>query len=435
MKKGYQIARQKESGKLREFLVEQGQVMLPMVELISEGRLAVEQLVSQLGRAALEAVLLLSAEQVAGPRHPGKAAGEVRRHGQQPGVVALATQKVRLQKPRLRRRSGGPGAEIAVPAYRAMQADSELRERLLGILVRGVSTRHYQEVVPEMAERCGVSRSAVSREFAQASGEALRRLGERRFDGVDLLVIYVDGQCFGEHQVVAAVGVDTQGNKHVLGISEGATENAVVVTRLLEDLVERGVKTDRRRLFVIDGSKALRKAIDAVYGAENPVQRCRHHKEQNVLGYLPKELQGQVKAALRAAWRLGPEEGMKRLLQQAQWLERAYPQAAASLHEGLEETFTISRMSLPASLHRCLATTNLIESPSSGVRLRTRRVTRWRNGEMVLRWAATAWLETEKHFRKIMGHRDLWMLQAALADSGATADRAGSGIDKERVAA
>ena len=165
------------------------------------------------------------------------------------------------------------------------------------------------------------------------------------------------------------------------------------------------------------------------------MQRCRHHQQKNVLGYLPKELQGQVKAVMRAAWRLGPEEGRARLRQQAAWLERAYPRAAASLREGLEETFTINRLGLPASLPRCLATTNLIESPSSGVRLRTRRVTRWRHGEMVLRWAAAAWLETEKHFRKIMGHRDLWMLEAALTDPRQACDPAPSAVAKERVAA
>ena len=186
---------------------------------------------------------------------------------------------------------------------------------------------------------------------------------------------------------------------------------------------------------MIDGSKALRKAIEAVSGADNPVQRCRHHKQENVLGYLPKDLQGQVKAVMPAAWRLGPEEGMARLRKQAEWLEQAYPQAAASLRQGLEETFTINRLGLPPSLHRCLATTNVIESPSSGVRLRTRRVTHWRHGETVLRWTAAAGLETEKHFRKIMGYRDLWMLEAALKELAQLTEKSPSAIDKRRAAA
>jgi len=437
--KGYQIASKKDSRQLRRFLAQQGQVLVPMVELIEQGRLAVEELVGDLGRAALEAVLLVSAEQVAGPPHPGRPGSAIRRHGQQGGVVALSGQRVRVSKPRLRRRGGGEGAEVAVPAYAAMQSDEGLRERLLSILLRGVSTRNYQQVLPEMAGQCGVSRSAVSREFAQASAQALKTLCERRFDEVELLIIYLDGKDFGGHQVVYAVGVDVEGRKHVLGLSEGATENAVVVKGLLEDLVERGVKPGRRRLFVIDGSKALRKAIDQVYGRDNPVQRCRHHKLKNVLGYLPKELQGQVAAALRAAWRLEPKEGMARLRTQIAWLEREHPQAAASLKEGMEETFTINSLGLPPMLRRCLATTNLIESSLSGVAGRTGRVTRWRDGAMTLRWAAAAALETEKNFRKIIGHRDLWMLKAALDEGESLRKGPGEGppipIDKQLAAA
>jgi putative transposase len=435
VRREYQIASKKDSERLGQFLAQHGQALAPMVELIEQGRLAVEELVHDLGRAALEAVLLVSAEQVAGPPHPGRAGGAIRRHGQQGGVVALGGQKVRVCKPRLRRKGGGEGAEVAVPAYAAMQSQEGLRQRLLSILLRGVSTRNYQEVVPQMAQRCGVSRSAVSREFQEASAAALRSLCERRFDELDLLVIYIDGQDFGGHQVVSAVGVDTEGRKHVLGLAEGATENAVVVKGLLEDLVERGVKPGRRRLFVIDGSKALRKAIDAVYGRENPVQRCLAHKRRNVLGYLPKDMQAQVAAAMRAAWRLAPEEGMARLRKQAEWLERSHPQAAASLREGLEETFTINRLGLSPRLRRCLATTNVIESLLSGVGRRTGRVTRWRDGEMALRWAGAAALETEKRFRRIVGHRDLWMLKAALDEPECVSPAAPVTLDRELVAA
>ena len=435
MSKGYQIASQKDSRQLRQFLAQHGQALQPMVELIEQGRLAVEELVGQLGRAALEAVLLVSAEQVAGPPHPGRPGSAIRRHGEQGGVVALGGQRVRVSKPRLRRKGGGEGAEVAVPAYAAMQSDEGLRERLLSILLRGVSTRHYQQVLPEMAGQCGVSKSAVSREFSQASTQALQRLCERRFDEVELLILYLDGKDFGGHQVVYAVGVDTEGRKHVLGLTEGATENAVVVTRLLEDLVDRGVRPDRRRLFVIDGSKALRKAIDQVYGRHNPVQRCQAHKRRNVLGYLPKELQGQVAAALRAAWKMEPKEGMARLRTQIAWLEREHPQAAASLREGMEETFTINALGLSPMLRKCLATTNVIESSLSGVQGRSGRVTRWRDGAMALRWAAAAALETEKRFRKIMGHRDLWMLKAALDEDQPATKKAQPAIDEGRLAA
>ena len=414
MKRVYQIAETRDRKALTEFLVREGQGLLPFVELIADARMAVDQFIDVLGRASMEAVLQLSAGTVAGPPHQGKAGGEVRRHGSQPGVVCLSTQKVRVRKPRLRKKGGGQQAEVPIPAYEAMQSDVALREKLSSILLRGVSTRSYEDVVPEMAETCGVSKSSVSREFIEASAEQLQDLAERRFDALDLLVIYIDGVQFGGHHVIGAVGVDTDGRKHVLGLAEGATENAVVVKGLLESLVERGVRPDRPRLFVIDGSKALRAAIDAVFGSSNPVQRCRNHKVENVTGHLPQELRDQVKTVMKAAYRLAADEGIARLKQQASWLEREYPSAAASLLEGLEETFTVNRLSLSVSLRRCLATTNIVESPTSGVRLRTRRVTNWQNGEMVLRWAAAALLETEKSFRKIMGYKDLWMLKAVL---------------------
>ena len=188
----------------------------------------------------------------------------------------------------------------------------------------------------------------------------------------------------------------------------------MVVKGLLEDLVERGVSPERRRLFVIDGSKALRNAIDAVFGTGNPVQRCRNHKVENVMGHLPEDLKDQVKTVMKASYRLDAEEGIAKLKQQAKWLQSEHPSAAASLLEGLEETFTINRLGLPPRLRRCLATTNVIESPTAGVRLRTRRVTNWQDGGMVLRWAAAAYLETEKSFRRIIGYRDLWALKAVL---------------------
>ena len=204
----------------------------------------------------------------------------------------------------------------------------------------------------------------------------------------------------------------------MLGIREGATENSTVVMELLEDIVARGVDPKQKRLFIIDGSKALRAAINAVFGAHQPVQRCRAHKLRNVLDHLPKEQRGagqEPDAGGLEDWR--PKPGMARIRKLAEWLEREYPSAAASLLEGLEECFTINRLGLPPSLMRCLATTNIIESPHAGVRIQTRRVTHWQNGKMVIRWMASAFLRTEKNFRKIMGYRDLWTLEAILNDA------------------
>ncbi len=180
--------------------------------------------------------------------------------------------------------------------------------------------------------------------------------------------------------------------------------------------MERGLDSGRRYLFVIDGSRALRCAIDKVFGKGSPVQRCRRHKIRNVCDRLPDDLAEQVKSVMQAAYRLPWEEGGVRLRKQAEWLEGLHPDAAASLREGLEETFTINRLELSSSLRLCLASTNLIESPHSGVRMRTRRVSRWKDSQMVLRWAASAFLETEKNFRRIQGYQDLWMLKAKLRD-------------------
>ena len=266
-----------------------------------------------------------------------------------------------------------------------------------------------------MAETAGVSRSSVSRQAIEGSIEQLRQLRERRWDEVDLLVLYIDGQRFGSHHVISAVGVDRNGNKHVLGIQVGATENAAAVKQLLSNLREQGLPTDRQYLFVIDGAKALRAGIDEVFGADQPVQRCRNHKMRNVLEELPKEQQPQALNLMRAAWRLADaDEGVKRLEQLARFLEQQHESAARSLREGMAEMFTVQRLQLPPSLYKCLGTTNVIESPQSGVHKRTHNVTRWRTADMVERWVASAWLLTEKHFRKVIGHRDLWTLAVAL---------------------
>jgi transposase-like protein len=418
VEKPYHIVSKDNTQELAKFLVKNEQALLPMVELIEQSKMALDEWIDVLGRAHIEAVLRLSAERIAGPPHPGKKGGAVGWHGWGQGTVCLKERKLRVVRPRLRKKGQGQEGEVPIPAYEAMRQEEKLGSRMLEILLRGVSTRQYRAVLPEMAETVGVSRSSVSREALEASEEQLHQLCERRFEELDLLVIYVDGVRFGDHHVLVAVGVDAEGKKHVLGIAEGATENQVVVRGLLEELVGRGLKTDRKYLFVIDGSKALRAAIDAVFGAENPVQRCRQHKIENVMGYLPEHLKDQSKAAMRSAFRLPAREGMARLEKQAEWQEREYPSAAASLREGLAEMFAVSRLGLSPSLSRCLVSTNVIESPHSGVRLRTRKVCRWRDGKMVLRWAAAALLMTEQNFRKIMGYRDLWMLKAALDQKG-----------------
>jgi putative transposase len=423
VKKPYQTIRQQ--GKANEqqltaFLTKNGQGLLPMVELIEQSRLACDQLIDVTGRAVLQAVLQLSAAEVAGgPPQQGKRRPDgVVFYGRQAGQVMLSDRKIQVERPRLRRQGRG-GKEVEIPAYTAMQNHSPLGARMLDTLLCGVSTRNYKDVIPQMAETVGVSKSAVSRATIEASEAEVEALLNRRFDNVKLLIVYIDGVVFGEHTMIGAVGVDTEGHKHVLGIREGATENSTVVTELLQDIVARGVDAKQKRLFIIDGSKALRAAINAVFGIDQPVQRCRAHKLRNVLDHLPEEQKEQVKSMMRAAWKMEWKAGIKRIRKLAEWLEREYPSAAASLLEGLEECFTINRLGLPPSLMRCLATTNIIESPHAGVRIRTRRVTHWQNGAMARRWMASAFLRTEKNFRRIMGYKELWALEAILSESQA----------------
>lgn len=423
MSEGYQIVDRADSPspldpkKLAEVLAKEGQFLLPIVDLIENAQAAIDDLIDVMGRATIEAVLLMSAAQVAGPKRQGKKTGrDVVYHGSQKGRVALKERQLRVDKPRLRKREPEPGesGEVEVPAYEAMRKDNRLADRMLDILINGVSTRRYEQVLPDMADTVGVSKSEISRETIAAGERLLKELAEGDCSKLDVLTVWIDGIQLGSYHVICAVGVDDKGHKHVLGIREGATENAEVAKSLLEELVARGLDVKRRRLFVIDGSKALRKAIDQVFGAKTPVQRCRNHKLRNVLGHLPEDQHDQAKSTLKAAFKLDEKEGRSKAEKYAERLEREWPSAAASLREGLEELFTINRLGLPGALRRCLGTTNIIDNGHSALRDRVRRVKYWQSGSMALRWTAAAFDAVSKGFRRIMGYQHLWMLKAAL---------------------
>jgi putative transposase len=415
VKKEYQIltrAERDSASVIQQFCQANGQILLPIVEMIESASEVVNSVIHEIGRQTIELLLTLSAEQVAGERTQGKESGEIRWYGKQSGRVALADRKVQVKRPRLRHKTEG---EVKVPAYEALRKDAGVGQHMLGALMRGVSTREYSAVLPEMAASVGLSKSAVSRQAIEASEEKLKQLQERRWDATEILILYLDGQRFGAHHVISAVGVDNEGKKHIMGLEAGATENAAAVKRLLAHLRDQGLPTDRKYLFVIDGAKALRSAIDELFGPDQEVQRCRNHKMRNVLEELPEEQKGQTLNLMRAAWKVTTaEEGEKRIEQLARFLERDHESAARSLREGLPEMFTLQRLQIPKSLHPCLATTNIIESPQGGVQARTGNVTRWRDAAMVQRWVASAWLMTEKNFRRIIGYRDVWSLAVIL---------------------
>jgi transposase-like protein len=306
---------------------------------------------------------------------------------------------------------------VCIPLYEQLQDESGLAARMSEILVSGVATRKYARVLPAMAASAGLSKSAVSRAVKRASQATLQQLMERSFRAQDMLAVYIDGIEVAGHHVLAAVGLDSSGAKHLLGLASGSSENARVVKDLLHSLVERGIDASLKRLFVIDGSKAIRSAIDQVYGEQALVQRCRTHKLRNVTERLPESMRAQVKSVMHAAYQLPEKEGMDKLRQQAKWLQAQYPDAAASLLEGLEESFTVNRIKLTPALMRCLCTTNIIENPNAAVRRVTGRICHWRDAQMVLRWMASAYLEAERCFRRIPGYRDLWVLGTALGRS------------------
>lgn len=386
------------------------QAALPLLSMIGQAQLSIEDLLGRMSRQFVEQLLMMAAESVAGSKHPGRAAGEVCWHGRQGGLVNLGTSKLKITRPRLR----GPVGEVALPGYAELASDGNLSRRIADVLACNVSTRKYTRVMYRCADEMGISKSAVSRHFVKDSAQALAKLMSRDFANTDLVAIYVDGIIVARHHIIAAIGVDATGAKHMLGIAPGSSENAKVVKDLLSSLAERGVDLNVPRLWVIDGSKALRSAIDQLCGEAAHVQRCRIHKIRNVTERLPKAKAAQTRWVMTQALKGDADAGIQKLKAHAKHLKAQHPDAAASLLEGLEELFTINRLGVTGELARCLATTNVIESPNSVVRRVSGRVTRYRNADMAMRWVAAGFLEAEKAFRRLRGLHSLPSLILAI---------------------
>jgi len=386
------------------------EALLPLLSMIGQAQLSIEDLLGQLSRQFIEQMLVLSAQGVAGAQHKGRHTGEVRWHGTQNGVVTLGHSKLRVKRPRLRAASG----EVGVPAYNALATDGDLARRIADILVCNVSTRKYARVVHRCVDELGISKSAVSRQFVKQSAQAWAKLMGRDLSQIDFVAMYVDGIIVGKHHIIAAAGVDALGTKHVLGLVAGSSENAKVVKDLLTGLAQRGLDLNIARLWVIDGSKALRSGIEQLCGKDAKVQRCRIHKIRNVSERLPKERAEQVRWLMKQAFKLDAAAGKLRLKELARSLKAQHPDAAASVLEGLDEMFTITDLGVTGELARCLATTNVIESPNSVVRRVSGRVTNYKDAEMALRWTAAGFLEAEKSFKKLRGYADLKILISSL---------------------
>lgn len=380
---------------------------LPMLELILEMKHDIEAVSAELGLKIMARYMDQEVEQRCGSW--GQQSHY--RHGTQPGYVIFHGRKVPIQRPRLRQRAG---SEAPLQSYQLFQRDGRMQRAVARKLLRQVSTRHYAGAIDDCLEGYGIGKSSVSRHWKIATAAELEKLCQRPVPP-QLVALLLDGQSFrGEHLIVA-LGVDEKGHKHVLGLWHGATENSTVVRGLLTDLRERGLDTESAMLVVLDGAKALHKAVKEVFGERALIQRCRVHKLRNVLEHLPKEKQPQAAWRLRGAWaKTTAQEALKELRSVVKWLDDISPSAARSLEEGLEETLTLHRLGLNELLRRSLSSTNLIESCFARTEAWTRRVKRWRNAKMVMRWGAAALLVAEAGFRRIRGHAHLSELKAAL---------------------
>jgi transposase-like protein len=326
----------------------------------------------------------------------------------------LGGRKVPVRRPRARTLEG---RELALRTYAHFASDDLLSERTVETMLAGLSTRRHRACLePTGTDDRSVSRSAVSRRFARRSRRMLAELLARPVPD-DLLVLMLDGVVLAGHTCLVVLGIRADGQKVPLGIWEGASENAAVCRRALADLGERGLTAEQGLLVVIDGSKALRKAVADALGDGAAIQRCRRHKQENVLGHLPEAERPWVRRKLREAWALTDAEAAERRLRElARALDQKRPGAAASVREGLAETLTVTRLGIgpDSALGRTLASTNPIESMLSICRERARNVKRWRGGEMALRWTAAGMLDAERSFRRVKGFRELPKLAAAL---------------------
>jgi transposase-like protein len=383
------------------------EAQLPMAELIAGVCQDIEAFGAELGLTIMQRVMEAEIAQKIGPWGQQK----TYRHGHQPGYVIYGGRKVSLERPRLRSRED---KEEPLASYQAFQKDGKLQQGVARQLSRQCSSRDYEGAIDDCLKGYGIKRSSVSRHWKAATAKELEALMQRPVPK-DLLVLMIDSKFFGGDCLVAAIGVDMQGRKHVLGLWHGATENATVVKGLLEDLVSRGLESERKILIVLDGAKALRKAVQMVLGELAVVQRCRIHKMRNVLDQLPEQKKAQARWRLQAAWALkDPKAAERDLRKTARWLEDSWPMAAASLLEGLEETLTVQRLNIHHTLCRSLSNTNLIENCFSQVAHQTRRVKRWNGPRMILRWTATALLGAEKNFRRLNGCEQLKDLEKSL---------------------
>lgn len=382
-------------------------------KIIEEVGLEYRALAVSAGTLVMQAIMEAEVEHLAGQRYTRKT--DIDRWGREKGYVVLGGQKSSVDHQRLRDKQK---QEVKISSYQRFHQEDERAQAVFAHLVAGMSCRAYGQVVERVQEGYGLSKSVVNRQMVEATAEQLKSLCERDLSAMDVCVLVIDGVHIAQTVQVVALGVESNGIKHIMGFREGATENSQVCVELLEDMVKRGLNSDRPMLVVIDGSKALRSAVERFFGNRAQVQRCQIHKRRNVVDHLPRQYQAEYERQIKSAYAMNSYADAKRAIESVVGqLERINESAARSLEEGLEETLTLHRLGIPDVLRKSFSSTNLIESTFSQGASVMRNVKRWRNSKQIQRWTATSLLEAEKRFRKVKGFRSMSVLVAALENA------------------
>ena len=369
------------------------------------------------GLAVMAAMFEAEIAEACGPKGKHDAGRAAVRHGAGKGSVTLGGRRVPVERPRARTVDGH---EVPLTSYEHFAAEDVLTQVVMERMLAGVATRRHARTGEPVSEKVSsteksTSKSAISRRFVRQTETALAELMARDLTDLDIKVLMLDGEHMAERCVVVALAITADGTKVPVGLWDGSTENKTVVRALLADLVSRGLAFDDGLLVVCDGAKALSAAVRDVFGAKALIQRCTLHKRRNIADHLPDKEKAWVDAKLVKAFdHLDPDAGLRNAKRLAAQLDKNYPSAAASLREGLEEMFTVTRLGIDGRLAKTLTTSNPIESMISIARATNRNVTRWRNGQMVLRWTAAGMLNAERSFRRIKGYKQMPQLVAAL---------------------
>jgi putative transposase len=387
-------------------------------ELVGAAREGLLALSVGLGLGVVHQLMEREVTEVVGPKGKHNADRTAKRHGHEDGSMTLGGRRVPVCRPRIR--SADDERELPVASYEYFADRDPLTRAVMDRMLAGVSTRRFASVGEPVGEEVeqessATSKSTVSELFIERTRTALGELMGRRLDDVRLAVMMIDGLEIADRTHVVALGISTEGVKIPLGLWEGSTENATLARTLLADLVDRGLDPEQAILFVVDGGKAIRRAIKDVFGERALVHRCHRHKERNVCDLLPERDRPAILARIRGAWALKHADLAERRLELlASELERTWPDAAGSLREGMPETLTLMRLGITGQLSKTLCSTNPCESMIEIVRYTQRNVKRWQDGDMRKRWTAAGMLQAEQQFRRIIGYRNLAKLVIAI---------------------